>query len=522
MGENADWRILIVDDEKDVREVLAFTLSDAGYMIAEAPDGEAALERCDEYDPHIVLTDIRMPRLDGLGLLEKIKQRHPEIEVIVATAFGDMASAVRALHLDASDFITKPIDSNVLMVSLERARQRVTTRRQLKAYTRHLEEGWDDTTQQLLEIFAYQRKLIESSIDGILGCDGNELVVTCNASLEAMLGYTKQDVLQRMRLSQFFAPADYDAFQKALAGNAHGGQDRLYLYESCLRARDGKTIPVQLSAAPIGDRAQAEGVVCFVRDLRKIRQLEQQMADQARILHQDKMISLGRLAASVAHEINNPLAGVLNYLRLMLHTSERPPLAADRVAQFRRYTTICEQEIARCARIVGNLLTFARSSPTDFQPVAMVPLLQRCVDLSRHRLDLQHIELVHRWPEALPTITGDANQLQQCLLNLIFNAIDAMPNGGRLEIAARANHRGPEIEIAVSDTGFGIAPEDAPHVFEPFFTTKQDGGGTGLGLATTYGIIERHGGTIDFKSRPGQGTTFTIRLPAGTRGDTAP
>ena len=521
MGQNADWRILVVDDEKDVREVLAITLGDAGYTIDTAPDGQAALERCEAFDPHVVLTDIRMPRLDGLALLEKLKQRHPDIEVIVATAFGDIASAVRALHLDASDFITKPIDSNVLMVSLERARQRVTTRRQLKAYTRHLEEGWDDTTQQLLETFAYQRKLIESSIDGILGCDGNERVVTYNASLEAMLGCPKQEVLQRMRLSQFFAPAEYDAFKKALAENSHGGPNRLYLYESCLRASDGKAIPVQLSAAPIGDREHAEGLVCFVRDLRKIRQLEQQMADQARILHQDKMISLGRLAASVAHEINNPLAGVLNYLRLMLHTSERPPLNADRVAQFRRYTTICEQEIARCARIVGNLLTFARSSPTDFQPVAMTPLLQRCVDLSRHRLDLQHIELIHRWPESLPTVIGDANQLQQCLLNLIFNAIDAMPNGGRLEIIARGDHRRATLEIAVSDTGCGIAPEDAPHVFEPFFTTKQDGGGTGLGLATTYGIIERHGGTIDFESLPGQGTTFTIRLPAGTQGDNA-
>ncbi len=513
MPSNSDWHILVVDDEQDVREVIALTLTDAGYSVSMACDGIEGLEQCRVLDPHIVITDIRMPNMDGLRLLEEVKQHYPDIEVIVATAFGDMASAVRALQLDASDFITKPIDSNVLMVALERARQRSETRKQLKAYTRHLEEGWADTTQKLMETFAYQHKLIESSIDGILGCNASDTVVTYNASLEAMLGFPKGEVLHRMRLNQFFEPAAFDDFRNALADTGLGGPNRLYHYESCLRAKDGRTVPVQLSAAPISDSDRAEGLVCFARDLRRIRQLEQEMADQARILHQDKMISLGRLAASVAHEINNPLAGVLNYLRLMLHTTEQAQIDPKRLDQFRRYTQVCEQEIARCARIVGNLLTFARTTPEDFQPVEIAQMLKRCIDLSRHRLDLQNIELVEKWPENLPKVKGDANQLQQCLLNLIFNAIDAMPSGGRLELKASGNKHHPALTITVRDTGCGIAPEDKPHIFEPFFTTKQDGSGTGLGLATTYGIIEHHLGTIEVESQPGSGTTFTITLP---------
>lgn len=514
MPSNENWRILVVDDEQDVREVVAFALTDADYCVATAADGLAGLEQCREFGPHIVITDIRMPRMDGLRLLEQIKLHHPDIEVIVATAFGDMASAVRALQLDASDFITKPVDSNVLMVAIERACQRATTRKELKSYNRYLKEGWAETSQKLSETFAYQHKLIESSIDGILGCNASDTVVTYNASLEVMLGFQKSAVLQRMKLSQFFEPADYDAFRKTLADKGQGGPNRLYHYETRLRAQDGHTIPVQLSAAAINDRDRMEGLVCFTRDLRRIRQLEQEMADQARILHQDKMISLGRLAASVAHEINNPLAGVLNYLRLMLHTAVSPPMDPNRLSQFQHYTQVCEQEVARCAKIVGNLLTFARTTPDDFQPVEIGPMLQRCIDLGRHRLDLQHIELTSEWPANLPMVKGDASQLQQCLLNLIFNAIDAMPSGGRLELRASGNHQA--LTIAVSDTGCGIAPEDEPHIFEPFFTTKQDGSGTGLGLATTYGIIERHLGTIAVKSRPGSGTMFTIKLPVET------
>lgn len=511
MSSNADWRILVVDDEQDVREVMKLALADADYEVATASDGLLGLRQCEIFDPHIVITDIRMPRMDGLKLLERVKQHYPDIEVIVATAFGDMASAVKALQLDASDFITKPIDSNVLMVALDRACQRATTRKQLKSYTRYLEEGLADTSQKLMETFAYQHKLIESSIDGILGCNAQDTVVTYNASLEAMLGFPKNCVLHRMQLSQFFEPGAHHDFRSAFSDTRLGGANRLYHYETALRCRDGSTIPVQLSAAPISDEEQSEGLVCFVQDLRRIRQLEQQMADQARILHQDKMISLGRLAASVAHEINNPLAGVLNYLRLMLHTTAQSEPKSDQEDRFHRYLQVCEQEISRCTKIVGNLLTFARTKPETFQPVEIAPLLQRCADLSRHRMELQHIELESAWSDKLPMVKGDASQLQQCVLNLIFNAIDAMPEGGRLGLHASANQQ--TLDIEVTDTGCGIAPEDEPHIFEPFFTTKPDGGGTGLGLATTYGIVERHLGTIAVESRPGEGTTFTIKLP---------
>jgi signal transduction histidine kinase len=375
MEREAPWRVLVIDDEEDIRDVLTMTLSDAGCSVRCAADGLAGLALCKDFDPQIVITDIRMPRLDGLQVLERIKREHPAMEVIVATAYGDMAQAIRALQLDASDFITKPVGAEALMVALDRARQRHRMRQELA--------------------------------------------------------------------------------------------------------------------------------------LRQRRQLE----DQARLLHQDKMMSLGRLAASVAHEINNPLSGILNYLRLMIRILERGTPGQAELARFGQHLALVESEAARCARIVSNLLTFARKHPVRDEAVRVEALIERCMVLSRHRLELENISWETRIPLDLPPVRGDANQLQQCLLNLIFNAVDAMDEGGRLTLAA-SREGGGAVAIAVQDTGCGIPARDLPHLFEPFFTTKPDGQGTGLGLSTTYGIVERHGGSIAVQSRERQGTTFTIRLPA--------
>ena len=389
MPAQSDWRILLIDDEQDILDVVGLALQDAGYHVSTAPHGEAGLAACNDDPPHIVITDIRMPGINGIEVLARIKERHPPIEVIVATAFAEMELAVQALQLDASDFITKPIATEALLVAVERAKQRYTSRKKLQDYTAYLEAGWAETSQEL-----------------------------------------------------------------------------------------------------------------------------QQMAHQARILHQDKMMSLGRLAASVAHEINNPLSGVLNYIRLMSRILAAHAPGPGETRKFKSYLEIVEKEVQRCARIVSNLLTFARKSDVIFKPVDIRELIDQCLVLSGHRLELGDIETRIDADGALPLIQGDANQLQQCLINLVFNAIDAMPDGGLLSIGARASEDRSAVIITVTDNGGGIAAEHLPHIFDPFFTTKKKGQGTGLGLSTTYGIIEKHKGTIDARSRPGQGATFTIKLPA--------
>jgi len=255
------------------------------------------------------------------------------------------------------------------------------------------------------------------------------------------------------------------------------------------------------------------GLVGFFRDLREARRLERELADQARILHQDKMMSLGRLAASVVHEINNPLSGILNYARLMARVLQQGDLTSERREKFQRYLGIVETETSRCSQIVSNLLSFSRRSPEAFAPVDVAELIHRCLILSRHKLDLSNIRLETAIQQSLPPVEGDFNQLQQGIINLIFNAIDAMPQGGTLTLEAQAGDQAPTVSIRVQDTGPGIPPEHLSSIFEPFFTTKSDGHGLGLGLSTVYGIVERHHGSIEACNTDAGGALFAITLP---------
>jgi PAS domain S-box-containing protein len=513
MATNGEWKILLIDDEADILAVTGLLLEDAGYRVLTAENGEAGLKCCERFGPQIVVTDVRMPGIDGLEVLEKVKERYPDTEVIVATAFGEMALAIRALRLDASDFITKPIHNDALLVALERARQRYTNSKKLQDYTRFLEEGWDEATRELLETFAYQKNLIAGSMDGIVGCDAKDTVVTFNPSMEKLLGYKPNEVVGTKSMEHFFPKDGINAFKRDLDADGYGGPGRLLVYETALVDRSGNLVPVQISATALGKAQRSDGLVCFVRDLKEIRRLEARMADQARILHQDKMMSLGRLAASVVHEINNPLAGVLNYSRLMARILARGPLAGEQQEKFTRYLDLVAKETDRCSRIVSNLLAFSRKSPISREKADLTQIIQRAVLLSRHKLELENIDLTLEVDGGLPAIEADVNQLQQCLINLIFNAVDAMPDGGKLTIAAHGRSPSGRVEIVMQDTGTGIAPADLPHIFEPFFTTKKEGFGVGLGLSTTYGIIEHHGGSIKAHSQEGRGTRFTISLP---------
>jgi two-component system NtrC family sensor kinase len=514
MSDNGDWRIVLIDDEEGIRRVTRIALEDAGYRVQTADNGESGLALCEEVHPQIVITDVRMPKMDGIAVLETIKQTHPDTEVIVATAFGEMDLAIRALQLDASDFITKPLHSEALSVALERAKTRYNDRRQLRDYTTFLEEGWNDTTRELMAAFTFQNSLIESSMDGIIGCNADDVVITFNRSAQDMLGFDKADVLRKVRLGRFLLPEEEDRLKKALLDKDREDGGRLRLFETTLCGNDGQRIPVHMAVSRVAIPEENPGTVCFVRDLREIRRLEREVEDQARILHQDKMMSLGRLAASVVHEINNPLAGILNYCRLMLRILKRGHVSADQLEKFTRYLDLVEKETGRCSQIVSGLLTFSRKSPAEYGPVSVTELMQRCVLLCQHKLQLSNIRLEQHIESDLPDIRGDFNQLQQCIINLVFNAADAMPDGGTLTLSAGRCQASSEVCLRVADTGIGIAEKDLPHIFEPFFTTKDEGYGVGLGLSTLYGILQSHQGRVEVESEQGKGTTFVMHLPA--------
>jgi PAS domain S-box-containing protein len=253
--------------------------------------------------------------------------------------------------------------------------------------------------------------------------------------------------------------------------------------------------------------------------------LEQMVVDRTRqlqethaqLLHQDKMSSLGKLSAAVVHEINNPIAGILNLVLLMKRMIAEQALGPPEIERFGSYLALMETETRRTGRIVSNLLAFSRQSKLRMKPVSINRLIERTLMLNASLLVIANVRSETRLDPELPEIVGTEDQLQQVFMNLISNAVQAMEDreGGVLKIRTRHKPRHQKIRITVRDNGIGIPPENMPKLFEPFFTTKKKGKGVGLGLSVAYGIIQEHSGSITVKSRAGEGTEFRIELPAG-------
>ncbi len=230
--------------------------------------------------------------------------------------------------------------------------------------------------------------------------------------------------------------------------------------------------------------------------------------NQEQLIQAEKLTSLGQLAASVAHEINNPLAGILVYTQLLAKKINSDKLTKESATE---YLSKMETELTRSSRLIRNLLDFARQSPPRFWEVDINEVINRSFELASHSAELQHVQVIKELEPALPKISADFDQLQQVCTNLIMNAIQAMPKGGKLTIRTSADKT--QVKIKVQDTGVGISPENMRKLFTPFFTTKREVKGVGLGLAVSYGIIQRHDGRVEVKSKEGEGTTFTVYLP---------
>ncbi len=234
--------------------------------------------------------------------------------------------------------------------------------------------------------------------------------------------------------------------------------------------------------------------------------------DLARLVREDKLISLGTLVASVAHEINNPIGSILNFSKLMLVTLKEGAPPPETLKQFEGWLELTVREAERCGAIVSNLLSFARQQSVEPRRLDLCELMQRILMLTGHRMQLSGVTTEIALPGGALEVVGDATQIQQCLTNLVFNAMDAMEGGGVLSVTAGGD--AAEAWVEIRDSGPGIPESVLPHIFEPFYTTKNDGHGVGLGLSMVHGIVQEHGGHIDVDASTGRGARFRLVLPA--------
>ena len=367
--------------------------------------------------------------------------------------------------------------------------------------------------------------LLEASPDGVLVINRKFVITDCNQSIlitgsankDAIIGKHCFKVLFRASSPCKF-PSAFCVAQEAL----RTGKPARAIYElvdvnNILQYR-------QATAYPIFDRrGDVSQFVLTVRDITKDlgKKIEERtMAlkrDFARLAQEDRLSSLGRLVASVCHEINNPITSIVTFNRLVQSILHPKPGQSGpsnvEMSNVARYLDLSFREAMRCGSIVKNLLTFARPKSVEAKVIVIPELVDTILLLTGHQLELANIRFEVHFPSGPFTACGDYAQIQQCLLNLIFNAIDAMPHGGTLTLSGEIDESADLISLAVADTGCGIDPEDLPRIFEPFYSTKADGKGSGLGLPMVYSIIREHHGDVEVESVPGKGSTFRIKLP---------
>jgi PAS domain S-box-containing protein len=373
------------------------------------------------------------------------------------------------------------------------------------------------------------RELFENAHDAIWEHDLEGNITAANRASEALGGYNRKELIG-MNVRTFLTE---DSLNLAghIRSNLFSGEPTEQPYEQRLIRRDGTVAILLLTTSLIREDGKPTGFLHIARDVTKEKEIQDKLAvayrelseshrqlveSQDRLIQAEKLTSLGQLAASVAHEINNPLAGVLTYTQLLIKKIESDRYSKDETL---RYLNTMGAAVTHSSNLVRSLLDFARQSPPMFAKVDMNEVIRRSIDLAAHSAELQHVEITKHLAPSLHSIEADFNQLQQVFTNLIMNAIEAMPSGGNLVI--RSSTDAGFMKIEVQDNGVGISQENLKKLFTPFFTTKREVKGVGLGLAVSYGIIERHGGRIEVQSELGKGSTFTVVLPVHQEGKQA-
>jgi len=351
-------------------------------------------------------------------------------------------------------------------------------------------------------------KLIASSGDGIIAADMKGDIIIFNKAAEELLGYGPKEVMGKINIVDFYPPGGAKEIMGKLRSEEYGGMGRLTPQQVILVNKSGEHIPIQLSASVVYDEQGKElASVGFFTDLRPRIKMEKELEEtHLQLVNSEKMASLGKLAAGIAHEINNPLGGILIYSSLMM---EELGGADSRKQDLEKIV----QEATRCKDIVKSLLEFSRQTEPKMEPIDVNKAITDGLFFLEHQALFHNIDIAKNLAPVLPGVRGNAGQLKQVFMNIIVNAAEAMHGNGTLTITTTLSQDQKAVWIDFADTGEGIPRENLSRIFDPFFTTKELGKGTGLGLSTSYGIIDAHGGRIDVKSQVGKGTTFRIELP---------
>ncbi len=501
--------VLVVDDEHFVRELCLEIIAGEGYRVLAARDADEGLRIAREEPVGAILLDLIMPKTSGFEALQILGREQPDIPVVIMTGHSSQSQVIDLLKLGAYDFLPKPFEPSDLIYSIRRALERHHLLTENKRLVRELR---DRVQAQTLEINR-SRQLLENIIShmgsGLLVTDRGERIWMINQHGQSTLGVTADQVVGKRLL---------DVFPEA--GPLLDVQVDTILRELDLPSLDGRTVPLGFNNSRLLDaEGQPEGTIIIFRDLSDLR------AIRAEARRKDRLAAIGEVAAGVAHEIRNPLFGISSVAQILMTEVKFDPVHQELLSAM-------QAEIKRLNVLVEDLLHYSRPSKPQRTPQALEQIWDEILGMAKEELAEAKVQVIREIGDGLPSVQADGDKLRQVFLNLLRNAIQATPSGGRIIIRLQRTGRDalptpmqhslelqagtaePFREYVVSvvtDTGVGISAADLDRVFDLFFTTKSTG--SGLGLAICRRIVEDHGGAIGIQSTEREGTTVTMALP---------
>jgi PAS domain S-box-containing protein len=357
------------------------------------------------------------------------------------------------------------------------------------------------------------RNLILSAVDGVIAADKRGRILIFNDMASEIFGYSVAEALEKLNIRDIYPDRMELEVMKMLRSEDHGGSGKLRSYQVEVLHKNGERIPINLNAAIVYDGEREVATIGFFHDMREINRMRAELEKtQLQLLQSEKMASLGKLAAGVAHQLNNPLAGITLYTKLVMEDYDLDPAALEDLQRVLR-------DAERCRDTVKELLEFTRQTRHLMQPHDINRAINRTLFLLENQSLFHNIRIEKDLDPHLPPVHGDIQQLNHMFMNIILNAAQAMEGSGRLALRTRLLPAGDRVQVEISDTGPGIPEGILPRIFDPFFTTKEEGKGTGLGLSLVYGIVENHGGRIKASNQSGGGAVFTIDLPVVLKSD---
>jgi two-component system NtrC family sensor kinase len=497
-------KILLIDDEPDIVRVLGISLKADGYEVIPALSGAEGLEAFAKDKPEIVITDIKMPGMDGIEVLEKIKVIDPNTEVIIITGHGDIDNTIEALKYGASDFISKPVRDDALSIALKRAKEKLDIKRQLKEYTIDLEKKINFATKELRRQTNFQIKLIRSSNNGIVATDRDLKIVIFNPGAERIFGHTQSEVIYKMSVLELY-PAELAAkFRDAMSANDEI-RDFPWI-ETSITSKDGQTIPVRFSGTVLQEKDEEMGTVAFFQDLREIKRLEKELVQS------ERLAAIGQTIAGLAHGIKNILHGLKGGSYLV-----DIGINKNDTEKLKKGWEMIKRNVGRTSNLVMNLLSYSKEREPEYEVCRPNEIFNEVCELLQDKARKNKVEIIKEFDDAIGEVSMDPDTIHESLLNLMSNAVDAclfdenMDKTWQVRLKT-TKEEGNIIKFEVSDNGSGMDKEVLQQLFTSFFSTKGHRG-TGLGLMVTRKLIEEHNGTIEVNSQLGKGTVFTIRLP---------